>query len=222
MRLRQVTVSRRRQSAAAAWAALALAGAPARAQPIPDAPRFEAPIRALQLSDETIRYGVAIAVNGVSAMAGLDTGAMGLRLMPDAPGRAQSRATAKRESFTFGTGSHLEGSVGEARLTIGGVSGPIYTVAKHGVVAMSHSLNMQECVNGIRSTVFLPGEVATPILDKRPNPVGPEVRAKMVQPEDCGDLIRYIAGLPKHIVMNEVHLAPTHNRGYISALQRQL
>ena len=98
----------------------------------------------------------------------------------------------------------------------------IHTVAKHGVVAMSHSLNMQECVNGIRSTVFLPGEVATPILDKRPNPVGPEVRAKMVQPEDCGDLIRYIAGLPKHIVMNEVHLAPTHNRGYISALQRQL
>ncbi|HEX2939425.1 MAG TPA: SDR family NAD(P)-dependent oxidoreductase [Rhodopila sp.] len=105
---------------------------------------------------------------------------------------------------------------------IGGVSGPIYTVAKHGVVAMSHGLNMQECVNGIRSTVFLPGEVATPILDQRPNPVGPEVRARMVQPQDCGDLIRYIAGLPKHLVMNEVHLSPTHNRGYIAALQRQL
>jgi NADP-dependent 3-hydroxy acid dehydrogenase YdfG len=105
---------------------------------------------------------------------------------------------------------------------IGGVSGPIYTVAKHGIVAMSHGLNMQECVNGIRSTVFLPGEVATPILDKRPNPVGPEVRARMVQPRDCGDLIRYIACLPKHVVMNEVHLSPTHNRGYLAALQRQL
>ncbi len=105
---------------------------------------------------------------------------------------------------------------------IGGVSGPIYTVAKHGIVAMSHGLNMQECVNGIRSTVFLPGEVATPILDKRPNPVGPEVRARMVQPADCGDLIRYIACLPKHVVMNEVHLSPTHNRGYLAALQRQL
>src|ERR1700761_390974 len=105
---------------------------------------------------------------------------------------------------------------------IGGVSGPIYTVAKHGIVAMSHGLNMQECVNGIRSTVFLPGEVATPILDQRPNPVGPEVRARMVQPEDCGDLIRYIACMPKHLVMNEVHLAPTHNRGYLAALQRQL
>ena len=105
---------------------------------------------------------------------------------------------------------------------IGGVSGPIYVAAKHGIVAMSHGLNMEECVNGIRSTVFLPGEVATPILDQRPNPVGPEVRAKMVQPADCGDLIRYIALLPKHVVMNEVHLAPTHNRGYISNLQRPL
>ena len=105
---------------------------------------------------------------------------------------------------------------------IGGVAGPIYVTAKHGIVAMSHGLNMQECINGIRSTVFLPGEVATPILDQRPNPVGPEVRAKMVQPADCGDLIRYIACLPRHVVMNEVHLAPTANRGYLAAITRQL
>jgi NADP-dependent 3-hydroxy acid dehydrogenase YdfG len=35
---------------------------------------------------------------------------------------------------------------------IGGLSGPIYTVAQHGIVAVSHGLNMQECVHGIRST----------------------------------------------------------------------
>jgi NADP-dependent 3-hydroxy acid dehydrogenase YdfG len=105
---------------------------------------------------------------------------------------------------------------------IGGLSGPIYTVAKHGIVAMSHGLNMAECINGIRSTVFLPGEVATPILDKRPNPVGPEIRARMVQSADCGNLIRYIACLPRHIVMNEVHLSPTHNRSYIAALQHKI
>ena len=90
---------------------------------------------------------------------------------------------------------------------IGGFSGPIYGAAKHGIVAMSHTINMEECVNGIRSSVLLPGEVATPILDKRPNPVGPEERQRMVQPEDCGDLIRYIACLPKHVVMSEVMLA---------------
>jgi NADP-dependent 3-hydroxy acid dehydrogenase YdfG len=105
---------------------------------------------------------------------------------------------------------------------IGNLSGPIYTVAKHGVVAMSHGLNMQECIHGIRSTVFLPGEVATPILDKRPKPVSAEERARMVQPGDCGDLIRYIACLPKHVVMNEVHLSPTWNRSYVAALDRGL
>ena len=74
---------------------------------------------------------------------------------------------------------------------------------------MSYELNIQECVNGIRSTVFLPGDVAMPILDAGPNPVGHEVRACMVQPADCGDLIRCLACLPKHVVMNEVQLAPT-------------
>jgi hypothetical protein len=64
--------------------------------------------------------------------------------------------------------------------------------------------------------------VATPILDRRPVPVSAEDRARMVQPEDCADLIRYIACLPPHLVMNEVMLAPTWNRGYVAALQRKL
>ena len=103
---------------------------------------------------------------------------------------------------------------------VGGFPGPLYSAAKHGVVAMSHSINMEECVNGIRSCVFLPGEVATPILDRRPNPVGPEVRARMVQPEDCADLIRYICLLPARLVMNEVMLSPTHNRRYVAEIEK--
>ena len=102
---------------------------------------------------------------------------------------------------------------------IGGFPGPLYTAAKHGMVAMSHSINMQECVNGIRSCVFLPGEVATAILDKRPNPVSPEERARMVQPQDCADLILYIALLPPRLVMNEVMLSPTWNRAYVAAIR---
>lgn len=100
------------------------------------------------------------------------------------------------------------------------LSGPAYTAAKHGVVAMSHSLNMTECVNNIRSSVVLPGEVATPILDKRPVPVSAEERARMVRSAEVGDLIRYIACLPDHVVINEVMIAPTWNRGYVAALQR--
>jgi NADP-dependent 3-hydroxy acid dehydrogenase YdfG len=104
---------------------------------------------------------------------------------------------------------------------IGGLAGPAYTAAKHGVVAMSHSLNMAECVNGIRSSVVLPGEVATEILEKRPTPVSAEDRARMLQSEDVGDLIRYIACLPRHVCLNEVMIAPTWNRGYVAALRRR-
>lgn len=102
------------------------------------------------------------------------------------------------------------------------LSGAGYTAAKHGVVAMSHSLNIEEGMNGIRSCAVLPGEVATPILDKRPNPVSAEERARMVQSADVGDLIRYIACLPPHVVLNEVWISPTWNRSHIAAMERKL
>ena len=102
---------------------------------------------------------------------------------------------------------------------VSNLSGPAYTAAKHGLVAMSHSINMQECVNGIRSTAMLPGEVATEILDKRPVPVSAEDRAKMAQSSDVGDLVRYIACLPPHVCINEVMITPTWNRGYVNALK---
>ena len=103
---------------------------------------------------------------------------------------------------------------------IGPLSGPAYTAAKHAVVAMSHSLNMQECVNGIRSCAVCPGEVATPILDRRPQPVSAEDRARMLQPEEVTELIRFVACLPARVCLNEVLITPTWNRGYVAALRR--
>jgi NADP-dependent 3-hydroxy acid dehydrogenase YdfG len=99
---------------------------------------------------------------------------------------------------------------------VGALSGPGYVAAKHGVVAMSHSINMEECANGIRSCALLPGEVNTPILKKRPNPLSQEDLARMLQPEDVGEMIRHIAGLPPHVCVNEIWLTPTWNRGYIA------
>ena len=100
------------------------------------------------------------------------------------------------------------------------LSGAAYSAAKHGVVAMSHTINMEECVNGVRSCVVCPGEVATPILDKRPIPVSKEERARMAQSEDVGDLIRYVACAPAHVCINEVWITPTWNRGYVANLAR--
>jgi NAD(P)-dependent dehydrogenase (short-subunit alcohol dehydrogenase family) len=101
---------------------------------------------------------------------------------------------------------------------IGPVSGPAYMAAKHGMVAMSHSLNLEEGGNGIRSTVLCPGEVATPIMLNRPIPESPESLARMIQPEDMGALIAFVATQPARVCINEVVISPSHNRGYIGMM----
>jgi len=96
------------------------------------------------------------------------------------------------------------------------VTGPGYTAAKHAMNAMNESLNMEHGIHGIRACAICPGEVATPILDNRPVPVSNEDKAKMVQSEDCGDVIRFVAELPPHVCINELVISPTWNRGYIA------
>ena len=94
------------------------------------------------------------------------------------------------------------------------VSGPAYTAAKHAVVAMSQSINVEEFRNGIRSTAILPAEVATPILDRRPVPPSAEDRAAMLQPDDLGALILFVATRQAGVCVNEVTISPTTNRMY--------
>jgi NADP-dependent 3-hydroxy acid dehydrogenase YdfG len=100
---------------------------------------------------------------------------------------------------------------------VGSVTGPAYHAAKFGVNAMTETINIEEGLHGIRATAVCPGEVATPILDKRPIPVTPEQRALLVQPEDCGELMLFLARMPAHVCINEVIISPTHNRGYVAA-----
>lgn len=92
------------------------------------------------------------------------------------------------------------------------ISGAAYSAAKHAVVAMSHLLNAEEAVHGIRSTALCPAEVSTPILDRRPVPIPAAARARMLQPADLGDLVRYVATLPPHMCINEIVVSPTWNR----------
>jgi NADP-dependent 3-hydroxy acid dehydrogenase YdfG len=99
------------------------------------------------------------------------------------------------------------------------VTGPAYTAAKHAMNAMNESINMEAGIYGVRACAICPGEVATPILDNRPVPVSAQDRAKMVQPEDCGEIVRFLAALPSHVCINELTLSPTWNRGYVAQAQ---
>ena len=96
------------------------------------------------------------------------------------------------------------------------LTGPAYTASKHAVVAMTQSLNIEECAHGIRACVICPGEVDTPILETRPEPVPAEIRAKMLRADDLGRTIRFVAEMPPHVCVNEILISPTWNRLFLA------
>jgi len=95
------------------------------------------------------------------------------------------------------------------------MAGAAYNGSKHAVVALTETINMEECGNGIRACALCPAEVATPILDRRPVPPSPEERARMLQAEDLGKTILWLAEQPPHVCINEITISPTWNRMYV-------
>jgi len=102
---------------------------------------------------------------------------------------------------------------------VGTMTGPAYSAAKFGLNAMTDSLNIEECIHGIRATAVCPGEVATPILKNRPIPVSDADKARMLQPDDLGELVLFLARMPAHACMPEVVITPTWNRMLVPAAQ---
>jgi NADP-dependent 3-hydroxy acid dehydrogenase YdfG len=100
------------------------------------------------------------------------------------------------------------------------LTGPAYNATKRAVIALTESINAEECANGIRATSVLPGEVATPILEKRPVPPPREERERMLQAEDLGQTILYLASLPPRACVNELIISPTRNRFYLGGLEK--
>ena len=96
------------------------------------------------------------------------------------------------------------------------ITGPAYTSAKHGLRALNESINMEECVNGIRACVICPAEVWTPIIDRRPDKLSDEIKATMLKPEDVGEAVLFVARLPKRACINELIISPTANRTYLN------
>src|SRR5437868_12341090 len=99
------------------------------------------------------------------------------------------------------------------------LGGPGYGATKRAVLALTEQLNIEEAASGIRATSVLPGEAATPILEKRPVPPSPEVRARMLQAEDLGRTIAFIAALPARVCVNEIIISPTWNRFILGGLE---
>jgi len=103
---------------------LALATSPLHAQP-PASARVEIPIHDRTLSNGVHRYGFPLTIGGTELLAGLDTGAAGLRLLPDAVRAVDVEAGEKADEYGFSTGTRLLGKRGTAQIKIGSLSGKV-------------------------------------------------------------------------------------------------
>jgi NAD(P)-dependent dehydrogenase (short-subunit alcohol dehydrogenase family) len=89
---------------------------------------------------------------------------------------------------------------------LGGVA---YAASKYGQSGLGWYIGREERENGIRSSVIYPGEVETPILDKRPVPVSAERRARILQPEDVAAAVRFLVDLHPRAHVPELIIKPT-------------
>ena len=100
------------------------------------------------------------------------------------------------------------------------LTGAAYNASKRAVIAITETINAEECMHGIRATSVLPGEVATPLLERRPVPPSQEDRARMLQSEEMGQTLLYLCQLPPRACVNELVITPTWNRFYVGGLEK--
>lgn len=89
---------------------------------------------------------------------------------------------------------------------LGGVA---YSASKFAMTVLGTCVGLEERENGIRVTNVYPGEVETPILDARPNPVSAEHRARILQPSDIAAMIVAVAQLPPRAHVPDLVIKPT-------------
>ena len=87
-------------------------------------------------------------------------------------------------------------------------SGPGYVISKFGQAGLTQTINAEERKNGIRACSVFPGDIATALLEKRPNPPPAEARERMLRPDDVAACVLFVANLPPRAVVEELVLQP--------------
>src|SRR5205807_1750197 len=89
------------------------------------------------------------------------------------------------------------------------LGGAAYAASKFGLRALGLTLAAEEKDSGVRVSTIYPGEVDTPILEVRPQPVSAEQRQKILQPEDVAAAVLFVATLPPRVSVPELVIKPT-------------
>lgn len=87
-------------------------------------------------------------------------------------------------------------------------AGAAYVASKFGLLGLTQSINAEERVHGIRACAILPGDIDTPLLEKRPNPPSLEARQTMLQADDVAQCAWLAISLPPRAVVEEILIRP--------------
>jgi NAD(P)-dependent dehydrogenase (short-subunit alcohol dehydrogenase family) len=103
-----------------------------------------------------------------------------------------------------GTIVNINSDVGKLARDLAGVA---YVSSKFALTGLTQQINAEERSHGVRACSIFPRDINTPLLDKRPQPPSPEVRARMLQPEDIAECAWLAATLPSRAVLDEISLS---------------
>lgn len=98
--------------------------------------------------------------------------------------------------------------VSDAGLTAKAKAGPAYSASKFGLTGLTQAINAEERGRGIRCCAISPGDIDTPILEKRPAPPPPEARTKMLQPQDVAACVMLAVTLPERAIVEQLVIRP--------------
>jgi NAD(P)-dependent dehydrogenase (short-subunit alcohol dehydrogenase family) len=98
--------------------------------------------------------------------------------------------------------------VSEAGKSASPKAGPAYVMSKFGLAGLTQSINAVERARGIRACAIFPGDIDTPLLDKRPQPPDAEARARMLKPEDVAACALLCINLPPRALVEEILIRP--------------
>ena len=87
-------------------------------------------------------------------------------------------------------------------------AGPAYVMSKFGLAGLTQSINAEERGHGVRACAIFPGDIDTPLLDRRPAPPTAEARAKMMQAEDIAECALLAINLPPRTIVEEILVRP--------------
>jgi NAD(P)-dependent dehydrogenase (short-subunit alcohol dehydrogenase family) len=107
---------------------------------------------------------------------------------------------------TGGTVVNIASTAGRVASPGGGTH---YCASKRAVLSLTESINLEQGRHGIRACAISPGEVDTPLIDRRPQPVSAERRAAMLRPEDVADAVYYVVTRPPRVTVTELVIYPS-------------